>query len=110
MSPSSPGPAELTIRQATPEDAEICGRICYEAFSTINQRHNFPCDFPGPEAALGVISSMFSHPAFYCVVAETSGRIVGSNCLDERAVITGVGPITVDSAIQNRSVGRKLMQ
>jgi N-acetylglutamate synthase-like GNAT family acetyltransferase len=53
---------------------------------------------------------MFSHPAFYCVVAEVNGRILGSNCLDERAMIPGVGPITVDPTIQNRGVGRLLME
>jgi hypothetical protein len=34
---------------------------------------------------------------------------VGSNCLDERAMIAGLGPITVDPSAQNLGVGRKLM-
>jgi GNAT superfamily N-acetyltransferase len=53
---------------------------------------------------------LFSHPGFYCVVAEADGRIVGSNCLDERSAIAGIGPITVDPSAQNRGAGRKLMQ
>jgi hypothetical protein len=53
---------------------------------------------------------MFSSPGCYCVVAEVDGRIVGSNCLDERSVIRGVGPITIDPGAQNIGVGRKLMQ
>jgi hypothetical protein len=53
---------------------------------------------------------LFSHPGFYCVVAESEGRIVGSNCLDERSAIPGVGPVTVAPEIQNRSIGRILMQ
>jgi len=53
---------------------------------------------------------MFSHPGFYCVVAESDGCMVGSNCLDERSAIAGLGPITVDPSIQNRGVGRKLME
>jgi hypothetical protein len=53
---------------------------------------------------------MFSHPGFYCVVAESGGRIVGSNALDERSIIGGIGPITVDPEAQNAGVGRKLMQ
>lgn len=107
MSPK-PRPA-LSLRTAAPQDAPICGEICYKAFYTINEAHGFPCDFPAPEAAVGVLSMMFSHPAFYCVVAEADGRIVGSNCLDERAAIGGVGPITVDPERQNRGAGRKLM-
>jgi GNAT superfamily N-acetyltransferase len=100
---------EVTVRRATPEDAAICGQICYDAFSTINQQHGFPCDFPDPAVAIGLLKTLFSAPPVYCVVAELDGRIVGSNCLDERSIIAGVGPITIDPAVQNRGVGRKLM-
>jgi len=53
---------------------------------------------------------LFSNPGFYCVVAESGGRIVGSNGLDERSMIAGIGPITIDPGAQNLGVGRKLMQ
>jgi len=53
---------------------------------------------------------MFTTPGVYSVVAESGGRIVGSNCLDERAMIGGIGPITIDPSAQNLGVGRKLMQ
>ena len=46
---------------------------------------------------------------FHSVVAEIDGRIVGSNFLDERNRIAGVGPITVDPTAQNRAIGRRLM-
>jgi len=101
---------DVTVRRARPEDADACGAICYDAFFTINQTHGFPCDFPGPDVPTNILTQMFSHPGFYCVVAEAGGRIVGSNCLDERASIAGVGPITIDPQGQNRGVGRKLMQ
>jgi predicted N-acetyltransferase YhbS len=101
--------SDVIVRPATAQDAPACGQICYDAFSTLNQAHGFPSDFPVPEAAVGVLSAMFSHPGFYCVVAEAGGRIAGSNCLDERAAIAGVGPITIDPEIQNGGVGRILM-
>lgn len=107
---SSKSQPEVVVRLATPDDSSVCGQICYEAFSNINGAHNFPCDFPGPEQATNVLSMMFSNGGFYCVVAEIDGRIVGSNCLDERSIIAGVGPITVDPGAQNFGVGRKLMQ
>ncbi|HEY1946785.1 MAG TPA: GNAT family N-acetyltransferase [Bryobacteraceae bacterium] len=100
---------EVTIREARPEDASVCGQISYDAFNTVSQSHGFPCDFPGPERATAVLSAMFSHPGFYCVVAEAGGQIMGSNCLDERSTIAGVGPITIDPQVQNRGIGRKLM-
>jgi len=101
--------SEITIRQATPADAPAAGVICYQAFHDINTAHNFPPDLPTPEAGVGVLTMMFSHPGFYCVVAESGGRVIGSNCLDERGPIAGVGPITVDPAAQNAGAGRQLM-
>jgi hypothetical protein len=53
---------------------------------------------------------LFSHSGYYCVVAESDGRLVGSNCLDERSTVAGIGPITIDPDAQNRRVGRMLMQ
>lgn len=100
---------EVVVRVARPDDAAECGRICYAAFETVNEAHGFPVDFPVPEIAVELLGMMFSHPGYYCVVAEMGGRLVGSNCLDERSGISGVGPITIDPQVQNRGVGRKLM-
>jgi predicted N-acetyltransferase YhbS len=101
---------EVSIRPATPQDSAACGHICYQAFSTLNATHNFPSDLPDTEAAVGLLSNMFSTPGLYSVVAEIDGRIVGSNVLDERAIIAGIGPITVDPGTQNSGIGRRLMQ
>jgi len=105
-----PSTNDVTIRPATPQDVPACGKICYDAFSAINAAHNFPCDFPNPEYAGHLITGMFNAPGFYCVVAESDGQILGSNCLDQRAIVHGVGPITVDPNTQNRGVGRRLME
>jgi predicted N-acetyltransferase YhbS len=101
---------DVEIRIARPEDAPICGQICYDAFSTLNAMHGFPSDFPGPEAPIGLLSRIFSAPGIYCVVAEADGRIMGSNCMDERATIAGVGPITIHPDGQNRGIGHRLMR
>ncbi len=100
----------VTVRRATTEDAAVCGQICFDAFNTINQSHGFPSDFPSVDVATQFISLLFSHPGFYCVVAESNGRVVGSNCLNERTTIAGVGPVIVDPQLQNRGAGRLLMQ
>lgn len=100
----------VTLRPGRPEDAAACGAICYEAFKAIATHHNFPPNFPSREAAVRVLGMMLSHPGFYGVVAELDGRIIGSNFLDERSVIAGLGPITVDPSVQNRQIGRDLMK
>lgn len=104
------GEQSLLIRRAKPGDGEACGKICFEAFRSLANQHNFPLDFPSSDVATGILSMLFSHPGFFCVVAEQDGRILGSNCLDERTPIAGVGPITVDPTVQNRQAGRQLMQ
>jgi hypothetical protein len=91
---------EVVVRAATLDDSSVCGQICFDAFSTLSTKHGFPCDFPGPQASTGLLSMLFSSPGFYCVVAERGGRMVGSNCLDERSLIAGIGPITVDPGTQ----------
>jgi predicted N-acetyltransferase YhbS len=101
---------DVKLRPGTPEDAQTCGRICYEAFSTLAGEHNFPPEVPTPEMAVGMLSMLLGHPGFYSVVAEANGKVVGSNFLDERSTIRGVGPVTVDPAVQNHGVGRVLMQ
>jgi len=102
--------ADVKVRRATAEDAQDSGRICYEAFRAINEAHGFPCDFPHPEMAVGLLSMLFADPGFHCLVAELDGRIIGSNCLDVRSPIAGLGPITVDPILQNRGAGRQLMR
>ena len=101
---------KINLREGRPDDAPATGRICYDAFCALNAAHNFPPDFPNPELAVGVLSMMLGHKGIYVVVAESDGRIIGSNCVDERSVIAGVGPITVDPAVQNSGAGRALMQ
>ena len=100
----------LTLREGRPSDAEACGCICYAAFHAIATEHNFPPDFPTVELAMGVLSMLLAHPQMYTVVAERDGVIVGSNVVDERSQIAGIGPITVAPDTQNGGVGRALMQ
>lgn len=100
----------ITLREIDPADAAACARICFEAFATVHDHHRFPRDFPSLEVAEGVIKGRISHPNAWGVVAEVDGRIVGSNFLDERDPIRGVGPITVDPGCETAGVGRRLME
>ncbi len=99
----------LKLRPGTPRDAAAGGRINFEAFKSISSEHNFPWDFPSVEAATGTVTMMLSNPGIHSVVAELDGKVVGSNFLDERNPISGVGPISVDPTVQNQTIGRQLM-
>jgi predicted N-acetyltransferase YhbS len=100
----------LKLRIGTPDDAARCGAICYEAFRVIAENHHFPPDIPSPDVAVAGFTTKLSHPGYHVIVAEIGGRVVGSNVLDERSTIVGVGPITIDPTVQNRAIGRRLME
>ncbi len=100
----------LRLRPGMPDDVGACASICHAAFAAISARHAFPPDFPSTEPAEQLIAWLLSRSDIYSVVAETDGRVVGSNFLWETAPIVGVGPITVDAAAQDSAVGRRLME
>src|SRR4030095_4078647 len=100
---------DIKLRAVSPDDAQGCGTICYEAFKAIANQHNFPPDLPSAEMTIGLISKLIADPRFYGVVAEIDNQVVGSNFMDERCAIAGIGPITIDPAVQNRGIGRALM-
>ncbi|MDG6906435.1 MAG: GNAT family N-acetyltransferase [Nitrososphaerota archaeon] len=102
--------SNIVLRPGRVSDAKDCGRICFEAFKNIAEEHGFPPDIPTVDAAVSFVSSLLETPGFYSVVAEEDGRVVGSNFLDERNVIAGIGPITVDPMVQNKGVGKQLMK
>ena len=54
----------LRLRPGIPEDAETCGVICYEAFKTIAEQHNFPAPPQSPDVAIWLLSKQLSHPGF----------------------------------------------
>lgn len=100
----------LHVRRGAPPDASSIGDICYRAFKTLAGSHNVQPDFPSPDAAATMLAGLITHNGFFDIVAELDGKVVGSNFLDERNVIGGVGPVTVDPAIQNDGIGRALME
>jgi predicted N-acetyltransferase YhbS len=100
----------VDLRPIEPADGDEAARIIYEAFAGIQDHHRFARDFPTLEAAAQLIANFLAHPSIHGVVAEIDGRVVGSNFLDERGPVRGVGPIAVDPAVQGRGVGRELMR
>lgn len=100
----------VQIRSMRPEDVERCGRICYDAFTGIADKHNFRHDFPAPESAIELMQMLAVRPDVFSVVAESDGQVIGSNHLMESDAIRAVGPITVDPNAQAKGAGRMLME
>jgi GNAT superfamily N-acetyltransferase len=100
----------LELREIRDADRDDCARIVYEAFKAIADRHGFPPDFESVDAAGQLIEAWLGHPDVWGVVAERDGRVIGSNFLEMRTPVAGVGPITVDPAEQSQGTGRRLME
>jgi predicted N-acetyltransferase YhbS len=100
----------VSLRPATDADAAACGRICYEAFSSIASEHRFPVDWRNEEVAVQVIAARLAHAQTYGVVAEAEGRIVGSAFLKEYRPVGAIGPVTVEPRWQGAKVGRWMME
>jgi GNAT superfamily N-acetyltransferase len=100
----------ITLRPTRAPDAVELGGILYRAFATLAERHNFPPDFLSAEVGAEVVALLIGHPGFYGVAAEEDGRLAGSNFIDFRSPVAGIGPISVDPNVQNAGIGRRLMQ
>jgi GNAT superfamily N-acetyltransferase len=107
---NEPRTTELLVREATASDAERCARIVYDAFAAIASRHNLPVEPDSPEFTRFKVCEMLSNDGFAGLVAERDGEVLGSTFVDERSAIAGIGPVTVDPAVQDDGVGRALME
>ena len=101
---------ELQLREATPDDAPMCGRIMVDAFEALATRHRFPIEAGTPEFADFHITAMLATDGIDGLAAERDGRIVGSALQDERGKIVGVGPVAVDPVAAGAGAGRALMK
>src|SRR5882724_4720831 len=90
----------VTLRPGTAADAPACGRIAYEAFKSVCERHGCPPDFPSAEDATGLLSMLLDHPRFYSVVAEVEGRVVGGQLMRD----------VIDRAARQGAAGTRLLQ
>jgi GNAT superfamily N-acetyltransferase len=100
----------LVIRRATSADIDVCGRINYEAFKDVSDRHLFPTDFPTLDFATEITGFLIENLSFFDIVAESEGAVVGCGFMDERNPIRGIGPVSVDRTFQSKGTGRKIMK
>jgi hypothetical protein len=64
------------LRPGRVEDTDKVGKIIFEAFSSIADKHNFPPDFPSVDVARDLVFLLLSNPRFYSVVAEDATNSV----------------------------------
>jgi GNAT superfamily N-acetyltransferase len=98
------------IRPIEHNDAEICGKIGYEAHKAISSTHGYPSEQPSVDYAVGLIRSLLGNPNSWGVLAERQGKILGSIFLHKfpPSPVAVIGPLTVHPSAEGE-VGRMLM-
>src|SRR6266540_6262478 len=100
----------LEIVPARPEHVSELGRICYEAFKDISDRHHFPSDFESVQFARMILGMLVQGETEYGATALWNGQPAGSNFLMTADQVGGLGPISVEVSLQGLKIGRALMQ
>jgi predicted N-acetyltransferase YhbS len=100
----------LIIRPIEQDDAEICGRIGYEAHKTISSAHGYHSEQPSEEFGIGLIKRLLDNPNSWGVLAERQGKTIGSIFLHKfpPSPVVVIGPLTVHPSSEG-GVGKKLM-
>lgn len=99
----------LELVPAKPEHVPELGRICYEAFKDIADRHGFPADFHSAAFGRMILGMLVQREDIHSVTALVDGQPAGSNFLLAADEVGGVGPITVEVPHQGQGIGRALM-
>lgn len=99
----------VEIVKVTPEHVPALGKICFEAFGALQDRHGVQKDFETVDVATMVVGMFASRPDVAGFMAVQGGTPIGSNFILMSDAAAAVGPITVSPGTQARGVGRQLM-
>lgn len=100
----------MELVRPTSERVPELGRICYQAFNDVSERHGFASDFTSVDFGRMVIGMQVQREDVYGTAAMSDGQPAGSNFLLASDEVGGVGPITVDPPRQGDGIGRALMR
>src|SRR5918999_2188276 len=102
----------LTIRSIEHTDAEICGKIGFQAHKAVSSAHGYPSEQPSIDFAVEMIKTLLANPYSQGYVAERWGKILGSIFVHKfpPSPVAAIGPLTVDPSGEGGGVGRALME
>ena len=102
----------MEVKLLTAELAHVdeLGRILYEAYKDIADRHHFPPTVHSVGTSRQSISAMLANPDTYGVTAIFDGDIVGGAFVTVSDEVAGIAPVCVDVTLQGRGIGRSMME
>lgn len=68
----------LTIRSIEHADAEICGKIGFQAHKAVSSAHGYHSEQPSIDFAVEMITTLLANPYSQGYMAERGGKILGS--------------------------------
>jgi GNAT superfamily N-acetyltransferase len=100
----------LIVRPIEQNDAEICGKIGYEAHKAVSSAHGYPSEQPSEEFSIGLIKMLLGNPNSWGFLAERQDKILGSIFIHRfpPSPMAVIGPLTVHPSAEG-GVGRILM-
>jgi hypothetical protein len=90
----------ITIRQARPEDASVCGQICYEAFNTVVVYLHAAIEERSPMTHADL-------KALEVIMPPTNGRSMGFITSESMPDAQRMGTRLANTAMTVMSLGRK---
>ena len=100
----------VSIERMRPEYIPDLGSVCYESFLGIALQHGFQSDLPDRDMAVRLIRTLTEDSDTVGFAAFCDGKPAGSAFLSVASKVGGIGPVTVDSRLQGRGIGGKLME
>ena len=100
----------LIVRPVEHDDAQICGKIGYEAHKAVSSAHGYPSEQPSEEFSIGLIKMLLGNPNSWGFLAERQDKILGSIFIHRfpPSPMAVIGPLTVHPSAEG-GVGRILM-
>ena len=100
---------ELTLVTAELAHVDELGRILFEAYKDVADRHHFPPTVRGVGTSRQSVSAMLRNSDTYGVTAVFDGDIVGGAFVTISDEVAGIAPVCVDVTFQGRGIGRSMM-
>ena len=100
---------EVKLLTADLAHVDELGRILFEAYKDVADRHHFPPSVHSVGTSRQSISAMLRNPDTYGVTAVFDGDIVGGAFVTVSDEVAGIAPVSVDVTFQGRGIGRSMM-